>query len=340
MKNLENFALMLCRNADAVVFDSIDATSILDPPGDADKAWAAWFEVFNRVVDKVREYLVDLGGVAEAGGEVFDLQGGAGFFDLKLGGPGDFAEDGVHIEPLDAQRGATQAGEAEKASEQFVHFRDASLDEGERFGNFFGKDRAENFLFNDVACGFFQALFHLLARPAEFVAEALDVDQGRPEVVGCHVNDRFEFLVLFGQFLRVLGDLFLVRFARGDVRANCDVLNGFPGGVQERENRRVHPVIGSVPGSIADFTVPDFALGDRAPKFGEEGLGMMSGVDDAMILAEKFFARVFRNLAKLVVDVSDVAGGIGDGDNGMRVQSGFDVAQFIGLGLEILQQFD
>src|SRR5713101_5045726 len=78
--------------------------------------------------------------------------------------------------------------------------------------------------------------------------------------------------------------------------------------------------------------MPDFALSDGAPEAGEEGFGMMTGIDDAMVLAEEFFAGIFRNLAELVVDVSDVAGGVGDGDNGMRVEGGLVLDQKAGVG--------
>ena len=42
-----------------------------------------------------------------------------------------------------------------------------------------------------------------------------------------------------------------------------------------------------------------------------------------MVLSEQFFARVFRNLAKLVVDVSNAALRVGDGDDGVRIERRF-----------------
>src|SRR5689334_8953281 len=55
---------------------------------------------------------------------------------------------------------------------------------------------------------------------------------------------------------------------------------------------------------------------------------MMPGVDDAVILSEQFLPRIFGNRAKLVVNVGDFSLRVGDGHDGMLVQSRFQFAEF------------
>ncbi len=56
---------------------------------------------------------------------------------------------------------------------------------------------------------------------------------------------------------------------------------------------------------------------------------MMAGIDDAMILPQQLFTGVFGDGAELVVDVGDFSLRIGDGDDGMFVKRGFQVADFL-----------
>ena len=56
--------------------------------------------------------------------------------------------------------------------------------------------------------------------------------------------------------------------------------------------------------------------------------GMKAGIDDAMILAEQFLARVFRDRAELVVHVGDLSLRVGDGDDGVLVERRLHVVQF------------
>src|SRR3954464_7319988 len=66
----------------------------------------------------------------------------------------------------------------------------------------------------------------------------------------------------------------LVRLALSDVRADRDVLDGLARGIEERKNRRLHPVNGAVLGAVLDFAVPDTSAPDGAPEIAEEGLGV------------------------------------------------------------------
>ena len=68
------------------------------------------------------------------------------------------------------------------------------------------------------------------------------------------------------------------------------------------------------------LAVPDPAAGDRRPEVANEFLRMETGVDDAVILAQQFLARIFRDRAELVVRVGYRAARIGDGDDGVLVK--------------------
>jgi hypothetical protein len=89
--------------------------------------------------------------------------------------------------------------------------------------------------------------------------------------------------------------------------------------------RRIHPIVGAVFRAVLDFGFPDLAAGDRLPQAGEKGFRMIAGINDPMILPEQFVARIFGDLAELVVDVGDPASGIGDRNNRVRVQRGLDI---------------
>ena len=140
----------------------------------------------------------------------------------------------------------------------------------------------------------------------------------------------------FKNLLLESGQPFLVRFARRDVGADGDVFNGFVRFVEERKDRRVHPVERTIFRAVLDFAMPHLAAGNRAPQIGEEALRMVAGIDDPMVLAEQFLAGIFGNLAKLVVHVGDVARSVGDGHDRMSVERGLDVAELVQRGLHTL----
>ena len=56
-------------------------------------------------------------------------------------------------------------------------------------------------------------------------------------------------------------------------------------------------------------------------------LGVVAGVDDAMILAEQLATRVFRNLAELVIHVGDRAALIGGRDDRRLVEGVADLVE-------------
>ena len=82
---------------------------------------------------------------------------------------------------------------------------------------------------------------------------------------------------------RLLAQLLLRPLAIGDVVADRHVLVRPAALVEERHDRRVHPVDRSVLGAVAQLAAPDAAVGDRVPQIADELLRVVAGVDDAMI---------------------------------------------------------
>ena len=55
----------------------------------------------------------------------------------------------------------------------------------------------------------------------------------------------------------------------------------------------------------------------------------MAGIDEAVILSQQLFARILGDGAELVVHVRDGSLWIGNGNNGVFVQGGLQVADFL-----------
>jgi len=123
----------------------------------------------------------------------------------------------------------------------------------------------------------------------------------------------------------LLGQLLLSRLACRDVRPDGDVLIGFAALVREGNDGRVDPVVVAVFGAIADFAVPDLAVGDRPPQLAHELLRVILGVDDPVVAADQLVARIARDLAELVVHVGDEPGDVGDRHDRGVVESAFQV---------------
>jgi hypothetical protein len=127
----------------------------------------------------------------------------------------------------------------------------------------------------------------------------------------------------------------LVVLALGDIGADGDVLARFTALVEEGVDRGVDPIDRSIPGAVADFALPDPALGNGGPQVAEEVLGMKPGVDDAVVLAEKLLPGVFGNLAELVVDVGNAPLNVRDGDDGVCVKGRLVLHQEAGIRLSL-----
>ena len=90
------------------------------------------------------------------------------------------------------------------------------------------------------------------------------------------VHNGFQFLVFFRHFFRVAGQSLLVRLPCSDVRANGDILDWFAGFVKKRKNRCRHPIKRSIFCAILYLSMPDLAVRNGEPQFGEESLRMMA----------------------------------------------------------------
>ena len=64
--------------------------------------------------------------------------------------------------------------------------------------------------------------------------------------------------------------------------------------------------------------------------------GMKTRIDDAVVLPEEFVAEMLGDGAELVVDVGDLATGIGDGDNGVFIQRRFQIADLFERGFLVV----
>ena len=82
----------------------------------------------------------------------------------------------------------------------------------------------------------------------------------------------------------------LGRLPLRDVAADGEVLPRLPALVEERDDRRVDPVVTAILGAVPDLAAPDVPLRDRPPQVPDELLRVVAGVDDAVILAEQLVA--------------------------------------------------
>ena len=110
---------------------------------------------------------------------------------------------------------------------------------------------------------------------------------------------------------------------------DSDVLIGFAFGIKKRNYRRIHPINTAVLRAIAKFAFPDLAGGDRGPQIANELLRVITGVDNAVVLTQQFFPRVFRDATKLVVDVINDSALIGDRDNRGLVERKLDISKLL-----------
>lgn len=133
------------------------------------------------------------------------------------------------------------------------------------------------------------------------------------------VDDGLQFLVFLGQLRGDTLQLLFIGFPLGDIGADGDVLARLSRFVEEGKDRGIDPIERAILGAVLDFAVPDLAVGNRGPELTKEPLRMMPGIDDPVVLAQQFFAGVFRNGAELVVYVGEFSRGVGDGDNGVLI---------------------
>jgi hypothetical protein len=116
--------------------------------------------------------------------------------------------------------------------------------------------------------------------------------------------------------------------ALGDVRTDRNILAWFSIHREKWNYSRIHPVDRAVLGAIFDLLVPHFAVSNGVVHLLEKFFGMVAGVENAVIPTDEFFFGVFADRAKLVVHVSNRALDVGDGNDGMLIQSKLLVSQF------------
>ena len=87
-------------------------------------------------------------------------------------------------------------------------------------------------------------------------------------------------------------DAFLAQFSLGYLVPDGDILKRPFLPVEQGNDRGVHPIDAAVLGTIADVACPDSARGNRRPKIAKELFRVITLVDDAMVLAERFFTRI------------------------------------------------
>ena len=63
---------------------------------------------------------------------------------------------------------------------------------------------------------------------------------------------------------------------------------------------------------------------------------IMFRIDDAMVLANQLLARVLRDRAELVVNESELPSGVGRGNNGVLIERGLQINQFLQPALQLL----
>ncbi len=90
-----------------------------------------------------------------------------------------------------------------------------------------------------------------------------------------------------------------------DVAPDRQVLPRLAAFVEERDDRRIDPVDRPVLGAVAKLAAPHLPARNRAPQLPDVLLGVITGVDDPVILPEQLLAGVLRDFAELVVDVGD-----------------------------------
>lgn len=66
--------------------------------------------------------------------------------------------------------------------------------------------------------------------------------------------------------------------------------------------------------------MPGFGIGNGAPQLGIRRIGMLTGSEDVIVLAQQFLSRIPTDLAEFVVGLGDVAFGIAHADDRMLVQ--------------------
>ena len=90
--------------------------------------------------------------------------------------------------------------------------------------------------------------------------------------------------------------------------------------IEEGDDGRVNPIERTVLRAVAQLALPDAAARDRLPQLANVRFRVVAGVDDAVIAADQLLTGVLRDLAELVVRVTDDAARIRPRDDGRLVE--------------------
>ena len=112
------------------------------------------------------------------------------------------------------------------------------------------------------------------------------------------------------------------------IGADRDILNGALRFIQERHNGRLHPIERPGLRTVHNLSSPNPPAGNGLPEFNKETTGVMSRIENAMILPKQFAPRIPRNLAELLVGVGDGTLGISDSHDRMLVEGRLHIPQF------------
>src|SRR6185312_17388627 len=99
----------------------------------------------------------------------------------------------------------------------------------------------------------------------------------------------------------------------------------------------IYPVDRSILRPVPDFVMPNFAIGDGLVHELKKFLGMVAGVQNAMVTPDQFFPGIFADRAKFLIDISDSAMEIGNSHSCMLIQSKLLVGQFFQYAFAGLQ---
>jgi len=86
--------------------------------------------------------------------------------------------------------------------------------------------------------------------------------------------------------------------------------------------------MGTILGAVLDFGVPDLTITDGAVHLLEKLYRVMTGVEDAVILADQFILGILADGAEFIVHVRNSALDIGHRHDGVLIQSELLVGQF------------
>ena len=103
------------------------------PPGDVNLAGHARLQIFQRVVDQVREGLLERKAVGDDLRQRVDVDRRVRLLGLVGDGFGDAFDQLMHVDPLGLEFAAAFAGQSEDRGDQPVHLADRRLDEAQGF---------------------------------------------------------------------------------------------------------------------------------------------------------------------------------------------------------------